>query len=54
MRSKDLAKASGLAVEFDLTAHTFYRVSLSYSGPSSMSTTGAVSSSERYRSVILP
>ena len=27
MRSKDLAKASGLAVVFDLTAHTFYRVS---------------------------
>ncbi len=27
MRSKDLAKAAGLAVVFDLTAHTFYRVS---------------------------
>ncbi len=27
MRSKDFAKASGLAVVFDLTAHTFYRVS---------------------------
>ena len=27
MRSKDLAKASGLAVVFDLTAHTFYRLS---------------------------
>ena len=24
MRSKDFAKASGLAVVFDLTAHTFY------------------------------
>jgi hypothetical protein len=47
-------KAAGLAVVFDLTAHTFYRVCLSYSGPSSMSTTGAVSSSERYRSVIMP
>ena len=28
MRSKDLAKASGLAVAFDHTAPTFYRVSL--------------------------
>ena len=27
MRSKDLAKASGLAVAFDHTAPTFYRVS---------------------------
>ncbi len=27
MRSKDLAKAAGLAVVFDLTAHTFYRLS---------------------------
>jgi len=27
MRSKDFAKASGLAAVFDLTAHTFYRVS---------------------------
>ncbi len=27
MRSKDFAKASGLAVVFDLTAHTFYRLS---------------------------
>ncbi len=27
MRSKDLAKANGLAVVFDLTAHTFYRLS---------------------------
>ena len=27
MRSKDFAKAAGLAVVFDLTAHTFYRVS---------------------------
>ncbi len=31
MRSKDFAKASGLAVVFDLTAHTFYRVSPSLS-----------------------
>ena len=30
MRSKDLAKAAGLAVVFDLTAHTFYRVSRSH------------------------
>ena len=30
MRSKDLAKASGLAVVFDLTAHTFYRLSRDY------------------------
>ncbi len=29
MRSKDLAKASGLAVVFDLTAHTFYRYRVS-------------------------
>ena len=28
MRSKDLAKAAGLAVAFDHTAPTFYRVSL--------------------------
>ena len=28
MRSKDLAKANGLAVVFDHTAPTFYRVSL--------------------------
>ena len=27
MRSKDLAKAAGLAVVFDLTAHTFYPLS---------------------------
>ena len=27
MRSKDLAKAAGLAVAFDHTAPTFYRVS---------------------------
>ena len=27
MRSKDLAKAAGLAVVFDLTTHTFYRLS---------------------------
>ena len=27
MRSKDFAKAAGLAVVFDPTAHTFYRVS---------------------------
>ena len=27
MRSKDLAKANGLAVAFDHTAPTFYRVS---------------------------
>ena len=27
MGSKDFAKASGLAVVFDLTAHTFYRLS---------------------------
>ena len=27
MRSKDFAKAAGLAVVFDLTAHTFYRLS---------------------------
>ena len=27
MWPKDLAKASGLAVVFDLTAHTFYRLS---------------------------
>ena len=32
MRSKDFAKASGLAVVFDLTAHTFYRLSHSLSG----------------------
>ena len=30
MRSKDFAKAAGLAVVFDLTAHTFYRVSRSH------------------------
>ena len=28
MRSKDLAKAAGLAVAFDHTAPTFYRMSL--------------------------
>ena len=30
MRSKDLAKASGLDLVFDLTAHTFYRLSRSH------------------------
>ena len=30
MRSKDLAKASGLAVAFDHTAPTFYRVRIDH------------------------
>ncbi len=33
MRSKDLAKASGLAVAFDHTAPTFYRVSQNNGAP---------------------